>query len=65
MNYFTTEHVNRIEIWFNNGLFRAYPDVDQETINGDDSYLTFKFSGNIALIELHNVNFIEFMYDEK
>ena len=57
----------RIEIWYNNGLFRAYPYVDKSSIEKIGEELTFKFgplTKHDAYINLKNVNFIEKIPDE-
>ena len=59
----------RIEVWFNNGLFRAFPKVKKETLIAEDKNqreLTFVFGGgeHEAVINMENVNFIEVMENE-
>ena len=52
--------MRRIEIWFNNGLFRAFPNVQESTIRKDGEFLIFVFGhDHVANINLSNVNFIE------
>ena len=55
----------RLEVWFNNGLFRAFPKVKPETIQNKEGFLVFIFGecSNQANINLSNVNFIEQMND--
>lgn len=57
----------RIEVWFNNGLFRAYPNVVAETTRRVDNFMIFEFGADdnnrhVANINLDNVNFVEEMY---
>lgn len=59
----------RVEVWFNNGLFRGYPNVDKETMREDEDLreLIFEFGEPVkhqACINMNNVNFIEFMEEE-
>ena len=55
----------RIEVWFNNGLFRAFPKVNKETLKEEESLreVSFEFGENkhIAVINMQNVNFVELM----
>ena len=58
----------RIEVWFNNGLFRAFPKVNEKSLDENDDgilnkVIAFEFGENKhkALISTRNVNFIEFM----
>lgn len=57
--------MRRIEVWFTNGLFRAYPNVETNTIKEEDGKLTFTFGEHKhqAVINIDNVNFIE-AFDE-
>ena len=57
--------MRRVEVWFTNGLFRAYPNVETNTIKEEDGKLTFTFGEHKhqAVINLDNVNFIE-AFDE-
>ena len=48
----------RVEVWFNNGLFRGYPSVDEETFKEDEPVK------HKACINMNNVNFIEVMEEE-
>lgn len=57
----------RIEIWFNNELFRAYPFVDKYSIEKNDNELTFRFgpfTKHDAYVNLNNVNFMEYIPEE-
>ena len=57
----------RIEVWFNNGLFRAYPFVNKFSMEKTDTTLVFEFGPlekHEAYINLNNVNFIEYMPEE-
>lgn len=59
----------RVEVWFNNGLFRGYPSVDEETFKEDENLreLIFAFGEPVkhkACINMNNVNFIEVMEEE-
>lgn len=56
--------VNRIEVTYTNGDFKAYPKVDPSSIERGDEVLVFEFSGHAALINLRNVNFVEFSHEE-
>ena len=58
--------ITRIEDWFNDGLFRAFPEVKSETIRNEDPYtLTFQFKGgHLAELNKSKINFIEFMEEE-
>ena len=56
--------INRIEVTYTNGDFKAYPKVDPSSIEQDDKLLGFDFSGHAALINLGNVNFVEFSHEE-
>lgn len=61
------KNVNRVEVWFNNGEFRAFPGVIGETIKIELGYLSFRFGGehnHLAIIQMTKVNFIEMMEDE-
>lgn len=52
----------RLEVWFNNGLFRAFPHVVVDTIETGESMVTFEFweSGTHSVcLNLNNVNFME------
>ena len=54
--------MSRLEIWFSNGLFRAFPKVDDESKIEKDGYLYFAFgkSGtHTACVNLKQVNFME------
>lgn len=54
----------RMEIWFKDGLFRAFPYVKQDTVEiRDDGTLNFVFGNgeHEAIINMSNVNFIEIM----
>lgn len=60
------DKIMRIEVWFKDGLFRAFPEVDSKTIEKKDGILTFNFGANrgndhchVANINLENVNFFE------
>ena len=56
--------LKRVEIWFNNGLFRAFPNVLGDTIYMDNKTgrMSFIFGNDHeARIILSNVNFIEIM----
>jgi len=58
----------RFEVWFNNGLFRAFPNVDTNTIKRTNEYLSFIFGKNQdhrANINMNNVNFLEEMKDSE
>ena len=55
----------RIEVWFGNGEFRAFPNVIGESVEEEDGFLTFTFGHDVegspheANINLDGVNFIE------
>lgn len=52
----------RLEVWFSNGLFRAFPHVVVDTIETEESMVTFEFgeSGTHSVyLNLDNVNFME------
>ena len=54
----------RIEVWFADGLFRAFPNVKKDTYKVSDSgaFIMFEFGGgHIAKINLKKVNFMEEM----
>lgn len=53
----------RIEVLYANGEFRAYPNVNWESIIIEDEDIHFEFGehGHVAYIIKSNVNFIEFM----
>lgn len=61
--------MGRIEVWFKDGLFRAFPNVTMMHIRKDDNVLAIKFGGNEAegkaqhqaSINLDAVNFFEIM----
>lgn len=57
--------INRIEVWFKDGLFRAFPDVTKIE-ESDDSYMVaFGQSGtHTARIFKDAINFMEFMESE-
>lgn len=59
-------NITRIEVWFSNELFRAFPEVRPETLRNDDPYvITFQFKGgHLAEINKSNVNFIEYMEEK-
>jgi len=59
----------RIECWFTNGLFRAFPEVDPESLEEKEveekEVIAFIFKGgHIANINKNNVNFIEIMEEQ-
>ena len=58
--------MKRIEIWFNNGLFRAYPKVVDYKFDDTDRRMAMTFGEHkhTAFVNLENVNFIEVMDDE-
>lgn len=61
------EDFNRIEVWYANGDFKAYPDVNPDSLdfNNEQGLLGFEFrSGHAAIVKLDNVNFIEVMYHD-
>ena len=53
----------RVEIWFKDGLFRAFPYVKPGTVDRrKDDTLCFQFGNeHEAIINMSNVNFIEIM----
>lgn len=57
------DKVQRVEIWFKDGLFRAFPYVIPDTVERKkDGSLYFKFGNeHEAIINMSNVNFIEIM----
>ena len=57
----------RLEVWFKDGLFRAFPNVERESarMNEENNMLGFKFAGgHEATINLNNVNFMEEMEEK-
>lgn len=64
IKFTSDKETTRIKIWFTNGLFRAFPEVNGEAFdfNDEQHLLVFEFSGGHgAVINLENVNFIEIM----
>lgn len=57
------EKEQRVEIWFKDGLFRAFPYVKPGTVDKrKDGTLYFIFGNNHeAIINMSNINFIEVM----
>lgn len=55
----------RYEVWFKDGLFRGFPQVDKHGIEEENNIMTFTFGDSDpkhkARINLDNVNFIEIM----
>ena len=55
----------RIEVWFNNGLFRAFPKVDMNSLERDGTHIEFLLGDSSpkhrAHLNLNNVNFLEIM----
>lgn len=57
--------MERIEVWFTNGLFRAYPNVKPLTIKENEKEITFEFVGGHTIwLNKDNINFIERMDEE-
>lgn len=58
----------RVEVWYTNGLFRAYPKVDELSIKMEekDRFMSFTFGehNHSACINMDNVNFIEYMNED-
>ena len=60
-----TGRTGRIEVWFKSGLFRAFPDVELDSVIREGGETQFIFSGgHAACIQDENVNFMETMYNE-
>jgi hypothetical protein len=54
--------MKRIEVWFSNGEFRAFPKVTELKWSEDGRFLFVKFgSGHKANINIANTNFVEMM----
>ena len=54
--------MKRIEVWFNNGEFRAFPKVTELKWSDDGHFLYVKFGGDHkAHINATSANFIEMM----
>ena len=58
------KRINRVEVWFNNGLFRAFPEVSSFKFTDGRLEIIFGKHNNLAMINLNNVNFYELMYVE-
>ena len=56
----------RIEVWFRDGLFRAFPNVERSTVKIIDGTMCFNFGNNHeAIIYESAINFIEIMDQEE
>lgn len=58
----------RIEVWFSNGNFRAFPKVKEETVEVEGDKVTFTFgkSGtHEAILFLEKIDFMEKMTEEE
>ena len=54
--------MQRLEVWFNNGLFRAFPHVTEMTFKEEAKMALIIFGGDHkSVINLDNVNFYELM----
>lgn len=52
----------RVEVWFSNGLFRAFPEVRMDTFKEKDDEISFHFkSDHVAKIMRKNIDFMEIM----
>ena len=58
----------RFEVWFNNGLFRGFPNVKEESIKRSEDFISFVFGKeqtHRADINIRNINFMEAMKDSE
>ena len=61
------DKLQRIEVWFRDGLYRAFPNVECSTVKRlTDGTMCFKFGNNHeAIIYESTINFIEIMDQEE
>ena len=60
--------MSRVEIWFSSGLFRAFPNVKEETFREKDGWIKFTFGKgetHQAAIQVAQINFMEEMEEQE
>lgn len=55
--------MNRVEIWFKNGDFKAFPEVTKFDARGDRIMIQFG-DDHVAIVFKPSINFIELMYED-